>query len=290
MNPDRIVLGHEDDKTLELLRELYCPWTCDKLAVNTRTAEMIKYANNSLLATQISAVNELANLCSELGGIDVQEVMEGVHLDKRWSPITETGRVRPGILTYLVPGCGFGGSCFPKDVQALRTLGHDSGLPMRMLQSVLDINEDQPLQVVRLLKSSLGSLAGRTVLLLGLAFKPDTDDVRESASLKIIRELSAERCVIIAHDPVATANARVELKDLEIEFVADWKPALQSADAVVVATKWSEYTALSEPESARHLDAKPLVDARRMFRPEDVPRAIYLTIGRSGKDTKGRRL
>jgi len=283
MNPDRIVLGREDETTGALLEKLYSPWVCDKLVVNTRTAEMIKYANNCLLATQISAVNELANLCAELGGIDVMNVMEGVHLDKRWSPISGTGRVRPGILTYLVPGCGFGGSCFPKDVQALRTLGKERGLPMSMLQAVLDINENQPLEIVRLLKSALGTLAGRTILVLGLAFKPDTDDVRESASLRIIRKLSGEHGRIIAHDPVAMANARTELKDLTIEFVTDWESTIAGVDAVVVAAKWKEYKALSEPRNARMLAGKPLIDARRMFRPEEFSEAVYLTIGRRTK-------
>src|ERR1035441_9753931 len=131
MNPDRIVLGHEDAETRRLLGELYRPWSCEKLEVNTRTAEMIKYANNCLLATQISAVNELANLCSKIGNVDVLQVMAGVHLDKRWNPLDPAGRrVNPAILSYLLPGCGFGGSCFPKDVQALRTLGREHGLPI----------------------------------------------------------------------------------------------------------------------------------------------------------------
>jgi UDPglucose 6-dehydrogenase/GDP-mannose 6-dehydrogenase len=128
MEPDRIVLGHEDPETLARLEELYAPWQADKLRVNTRTAELIKYANNALLATQISAINEIANLATAIGGIDVMDVVRGVHLDKRWNPITQDGgRVAPPILTYLVPGCGFGGSCFPKDLQALRSLAGSAG-------------------------------------------------------------------------------------------------------------------------------------------------------------------
>ena len=159
--PDRIVLGHETPETLRHLEELYAPWNCDKLCVNSRTAEMIKYASNCLLATQISAVNELANLAAMLGGIDSCEVMRGIHLDKRWNPILTGGRrAQPGILAYLKPGCGFGGSCFPKDVQALRSLGIAKKTPMRLLQAVLDINERQPSEVATLLARQLGKLKG----------------------------------------------------------------------------------------------------------------------------------
>lgn len=281
MNADRIVLGHEDEQTRALLEEVYRSWSCEKLAVNTRTAEMIKYANNCLLATQISAVNELANLCFEIGQVDVQQVMAGVHLDKRWNPTSLAGtRVNPQILSYLIPGCGFGGSCFPKDVQALRTLGQENGLPMRLLQAVLDINEHQPAQVIRLLQARLNPLVGRKVLVLGLAFKPDTDDVRESASLRIIRDLAALQCVITAHDPVAGANARRELANVPFTLTSDWQSAVADADAVVIATKWPEYTQLKKPDLAGALKAKPIVDPRRLFRPEDFPQAEYLTIGR----------
>ena len=281
MNPDRIVFGYEDRETLRLLEELYSAWDCDKLAVNSRTAEMIKYANNCLLATQISAVNELANICSELGGIDVREVMQGVHLDARWSPVTPTGRIQPKILTYLQPGCGFGGSCFPKDVQALRTLGRDLKLPAAMLQAVLDVNDQQPLQVVQLLQHVFPTLRRRKILMLGLAFKPDTDDIRESASIHIIRALAAAGAEVWAHDPIAMKNAEVAVRDLNVQMMKDWKGAVASADAVVVATRWSEYAELARPSMLGMLDGRVLVDARRMFEPENFPDATYLTIGRS---------
>lgn len=283
MNADRIVLGHEDEQTLERLQELYAPWPCEKLAVNSRTAEMIKYASNCLLATQISAVNELANLSFELGNIDVRDVMRGVHLDQRWNPIGP-GRQRasPEILTYLIPGCGFGGSCFPKDVQAIRSLGRDHGLPMEMLEAVLAVNDSQPLQIIRQLESALGSLRGQRILLLGLAFKPGTDDVRESASIRIAQELLVQGARVSAHDPVALANARAVFPpEAAIDWLSgDWQPALRNADAVVVATGWPEYEDLRDPNIAAILRGKPLVDARRMFQPEEFPDTIYLTIGR----------
>jgi UDPglucose 6-dehydrogenase len=279
MEPDRIVFGHEDPRTLELLRALYAPWECDKIAVPTRTAEFIKYANNCLLATQISAVNELANLAAALGGVDIADVMRGVHADKRWNPILAAGRANPGILTYLVPGCGFGGSCFPKDVQAMRTQGTDAGQPMRVLQAVLDVNEQQPGQILQLLRKAHPVTQGLRVLVLGLAFKADTDDVRESASRKILADLASAGCLLVAHDPVATENARASWPELPVNYVNDWRDSLASADAVVVATKWPEYSELLELATVASLAHKTIVDARRMFSPGDFPTSRYLTIG-----------
>jgi UDPglucose 6-dehydrogenase/GDP-mannose 6-dehydrogenase len=277
-NPDRIVLGYEDARTLARLEELYEPWSVDKIRVNTRTAELIKYANNALLATQISAANEIANLAAALGGVDVMDVLKGVHLDKRWSPILETGRVSPEILTYLVPGCGFGGSCFPKDVQALRSQGEQHGLPMRMMNAVLDVNECQPRQVTEIIAREIGELASRRTLVLGLAFKPGTDDVRESASLKIIDALLRAGAKVTAHDPAATDQFRKVCgsRARDIEFVEVWEPRVSEADVIVVATRWPDYELLS----GMNLTGKILFDARRMFRPTDVGGARYLTIGR----------
>ena len=277
--PDRIVLGHEDSQTLERLEELYSPWNVDKVRVNTRTAEMIKYANNALLATQISAVNEIANLAAALGGIDVLDVVKGVHLDKRWNPVIEGGgRIEPQILTYLIPGCGFGGSCFPKDVQALRSQGEQQGLPMHMLNAVLDINDAQPSQVLDIIAREIPNLSGRRVLVLGLAFKPGTDDVRESASLKIVEQLALAGADIVAHDPIAIGHFSKALGEgrERIRYVETWQDEVADAEVVVVATKWPEYAALTQSD----LSGKVLFDARRMFPPSQMSGAAYLSIGR----------
>jgi len=276
--PDRIVLGHEDERTLALLEELYASWPCDKLRVNTRTAEMIKYANNALLATQISTINEIANLSAALGEIDVMNVVQGVSLDKRWSPIVAGERVLPAILSYLIPGCGFGGSCFPKDVQALRSQGEQLGLPMHILNAVLDVNETQPAQVLDILDRELGGLRERRCLVLGLAFKPETDDVRESASLKIVVGLMARGARVTAHDPIAADNFRTAMgvSADDIVFVEDWRATLADMDVVIVATKWNEYRQLTTVNLGNTI----LFDARRLFEPSEVRPAKYLTIGR----------
>jgi UDPglucose 6-dehydrogenase len=278
MEPDRIVLGYEDDQTLKLLEELYAPWETDKIRVNTRTAELIKYANNVLLATQISTMNELANLADALGGIDVMDVVRAVRLDKRWNPITEKGRMSPGILSYLLPGCGFGGSCLPKDIRALRSQGVEKGLPMHVLSAISDVNGSQPLQVIEIIEREIHSLSKQTVFVLGLAFKPGTDDVRESASLKIVRALLEKEARVVAHDPVAIDNFKATLGAAEksVTFVHDWAASVEAADVIIVATAWPEYMGLAQMS----LKGKVLFDARRMFEPSAIVSGRYLSIGR----------
>ena len=189
MFPDRIVLGFEDKKTLQCLKKLYSFTNANKIKVNSRTAELIKYTNNFLLATQISSINEIANLAFKLGKIDTKKVLNGIHLDKRWNPIVKKKRINPEILNYLVPGCGFGGSCFTKDVEAIKTQGMKLGLPMKIMNATLAVNHNQPSQTVKILESEINQLSKCSILLLGLSFKPETDDVRESPSLKIAKEL-----------------------------------------------------------------------------------------------------
>lgn len=283
MNPDRIVIGHDDEKTLKLLKMLYEPWDCDKIFVNTRTAEMIKYVNNSLLAIQISAANEFANIADSVGGIDIMDVMNGVYADKRWSPIlSDKSRISPEILTYLVPGCGFGGSCFPKDVQALRTKSYEVGIEPKILDAVLTVNDNQPYQVIKLLKKALVDLNNKKILLLGLAFKPGTDDVRESVSLKLIDNMLKNKAKIFAHDPIAIDNSKkVVSNHTNLRYIVNWKEKLSSVDAIVVATNWEEYQKLSSPNFQDKLTGKVLFDVRRFFIPTDFPKSIYLTIGRS---------
>jgi UDPglucose 6-dehydrogenase/GDP-mannose 6-dehydrogenase len=280
MEPDRIVLGYEDQTTLDRLQRLYAPWRAEKLAIPTRTAELLKYANNTMLACQISAMNEIANLAASIGDIDIMDVVAGITLDKRWNPILADGkRAAPQILSYLVPGCGFGGSCFPKDVQALRSQGEALGLPMRMLNAVLDVNDAQPDQVATILRRELGDLKDRVVLLLGLAFKPGTDDARESASLKISEKLLLDGCRVKAHDPKATENFQrlAGPSSPAFSFTPDWQSEVAAAEIIIIATAWPEYHDILSHDLA----GKTLFDGRRMFTADQLPAgALYLTIGR----------
>lgn len=271
MEPDRIVLGGIDDASRDALGQLYdCFPDVDKIRTTPRTAEMIKYTANSLLATLISFSNEIGNLCAA-SGVDVIEAMAGVHLDKRFSPILGDGsRVSPSSLTYLAAGCGFGGSCFPKDVKALISYGKAAGNGMALLSSVIAVNEAQPGKVIEMLRRHHPDLAGLRVAVLGMAFKPGTDDIRESPSLPVTQALIDAGADVHAHDPIARHEAEKQFPQ-GVAFHDDLTEALEGAEAVLLMTSWPEYKALPELLAGR--DPAPLVvDGRRFLGKDSVPR------------------
>lgn len=278
MNPDRIVLGGINDQTIAALDELYTVFeNVDKIRTTPRTAEMIKYTANSLLATMISFSNEIANLCTDLGGIDVTEVMQGVHLDKRLTPILANGdRIIPAFTTYLEAGCGFGGSCFPKDVKALIAHGKKVGQSMQLLDAVIQINEEQPCQILRLLKKHFPSFEGLRIAVLGLAFKPGTDDMRESPAIPVVQELIAQGGIIKAYDPVAQAEAQKLFGNTQVTYCEELALALHGVQAVVLLTRWDEFNQL--PQLLVEMDISPVViDGRRMLNKNGI--AHYDGIG-----------
>lgn len=278
LNPDRIIFGHEDPVTLSLLQEAYGAWGSEKLAVNTITAEMTKYVNNALLATLISTTNEYSNVARKLSNVDFELVMRGVHLDKRWSPISEEGeRVYPGILEYLKPGSGYGGSCFPKDVMAIKTLAADLRVPNRILSAVIDVNDSQPAVIVDLLQSKIPDLNVKEVLLLGLAFKPGTDDVRESVALKLATLLECRVKKLRVHDPIATNNAREALgAKARLEFIGEWRPSLATANVIIIAAGWPEYLDLAS--MGDDLMGKVILDTKGIFSAKDFLGASYISV------------
>lgn len=273
MCPDRIVVGGIDQRSQDKLSEIYEPFAnVDIIKTNNKTAEMIKYTSNSLLATLISFSNEIGNLCATLGGIDALEVMKGVHLDKRISPILENGqRISPALTTYLEAGCGFGGSCFPKDVKALISHGKNAGEKMQLLKAVIDINNEQPKQVLNLLSKHYPDLEGKRIAILGLAFKPGTDDMRESPAIPIVNNLLASKAIITAFDPVAQDEAKKVFKTEKIIYSESVNEVVKGADAVLLLTRWPEFEAL--PEILNASDNSPLlIDGRRMLEKNCVPR------------------
>jgi UDPglucose 6-dehydrogenase/GDP-mannose 6-dehydrogenase len=278
MHPDRIVIGGAEPHTYDALAELYASFTgVPVIRTTNKSAEMIKYASNALLATMISFSNEFADLCTALGGVDVRDVMEGVHasayLTLRES--FDAGAVAP-IASFLEAGCGFGGSCLPKDVSALVAHGAANGLPMPLLQSVLDINRQRPDRVLEGLRQER-DLRGARVAILGLAFRPDTDDVRESPAFPIIRQLLAEGARVTAFDPVATASAREHLGDTDVQFATSLELAVDGADIIVIVTRWQEFEAL--PSLLRERGQSPFVfDGRRMLDADQIEH--YGGIGR----------
>ena len=273
MHPDRIVLGGIDEKTQSKLAEIYTPFiNTDKLKTNNKTAEMIKYTSNSLLATLISFSNEIGNLCTVLGDMDALEVMRGVHLDKRISPILENNqRISPSIISYLEAGCGFGGSCFPKDVKALISHGINAGQKMQLLSSVIDINKEQPKQVLNLLLKHYPKLEGKKIAILGLAFKPGTNDMRESPAIPIVNDLLAENTIITAYDPVAQEEAKKVFDTLKITYSKSVYEVVKGVDAVLLLTRWPEFETL--PEILNAAENPPLlIDGRRMLPKDCLPR------------------
>ena len=279
--PDRIVLGGLDERSLDHLESLYSVFEgVDVIRTTPRTAEMIKYTANSLLATMISFSNEIGNLCSTLGGVDVVDVMKGVHLDRRLCPVLPGGqRVLPQFITYLEAGCGFGGSCFPKDVKALIAHGKKAGHPMSLLDAVIRINEDQPKQVISILKSHFAQLKGLRVAVLGLAFKPGTNDMRESPAIPIVTDLLDAGAAVRAFDPVASDEARRIFDDKRITYFDSLSQALEDADAALLLTRWEEFASL--PELLAGKKPSPLlIDGRRMLDKKSLAR--YAGIGLGG--------
>ena len=268
LEPDRIVLGGVDERTLDVLSGLYAVFDDTPiLRVDPRTAEMVKYTSNALLATLISFSNEIGNLCAELG-TDVTEVLDGVHLDRRLSPVVDGHRVSPGILVYLGAGCGFGGSCFPKDVKALVAHGETAGVAMPILRSVLDVNEAQPDVLVARLRRHLDP-AGARIAVLGAAFKPGTDDVRESPALKVVPALRDAGAEVVVHDPIALDNFRAAIGSDGIDYTDDLAAAVADVDAAVLITSWPQYAALPGLLAGRDT---LVVDGRRMIAADEVAR------------------
>ena len=266
MFPDRIVLGGIDRRTQDVMARLYEVFpNVDKVKTSPKTAEMIKYTANSLLATMISFSNEIGNLCAALGGIDVVDVMRGVHLDKRLTPILESGeRIVPVFTTYLEAGCGFGGSCFPKDVKALIVHGQNRGQPMQLLDAVVAINERQPQQILDILERRLENVGTSRIGILGLAFKPGTDDMRESPSIPIVRELQKRGAQMKAYDPVAKTEATHLFGHENIQYTDSLEDTVSDVDAVVLLTRWPEFKRV--PELLKKLGQSTLmIDGRRML-------------------------
>jgi UDPglucose 6-dehydrogenase/GDP-mannose 6-dehydrogenase len=273
MHPDRIVLGGNDPASIEAQARLYEGFQgIPVIRTNNQTAEMIKYASNSLLATMISFSNEIGNLCSALGGIDVVDVMRGVHSSRYLTVSLPTGEHhRPSAVSFLAAGCGFGGSCLPKDVSALAAQGRHAGILMPMLEAVLQVNRRQPEQLIGLLTKHFPTLSGVRVAILGLAFRPDTNDMRESPAIPIVRRLLAEGAVVTAYDPAAMEEARRVFKGEPLVLCESMKQAIKGVEAVVVVTRWNEFEAL--PHLLREEKVQPLVvDGRRLLDKHQIAR------------------
>jgi UDPglucose 6-dehydrogenase len=260
-HPDRVVVGADDSEVGERIATLYRAFGGSELITDVTSAEMIKHASNAFLATKISFINEIANVCEETGA-NVLEVARGVGLDQRIGP------------KFLSAGLGYGGSCFTKDVSALKLLAANSGYHFQLLGAVIEVNELQKRRVVAKLARHLGSLAGRRIGVLGLAFKPNTDDMRGASSLVLAARLESEGAHVRAYDPIATEEARKIMP--ELDYAEGIEEVVAGADAVVLVTEWPEFLALDWREVARSMAGNVVIDGRNALDPAAV-RAAGLT-------------
>lgn len=248
LDPDRIVIGELDEDSGQRMMDMYSEWEAPKLRTSLKSAELIKYASNSLLATKISFINEIGNLCKELG-IDVYEVADGVGMDHRID------------RDFLDSGAGFGGSCFPKDVRAIMRFAEEQGSGASLLEQTVKVNERQKTRLVDLLEQRLDSLEGRRVAVLGLSFKPGTDDIRKSPAIDIISELKQKGASVAAYDPKAVDNMREVHPD--IEYAERAAEALEGAHAALVVTDWDEFNQITL-EDLDGMETQLVLEGRKM--------------------------
>ena len=267
LHPDRVVIGVGSPKAERLLRALYKPLKTKMVVTDLKSAEIIKHASNSFLATKISFINAVARVC-DAAGADVERVAEGMGLDPRIG------------LSFLRAGLGFGGFCFPKDLAAFYRISEKMGVPFHLLKSVLDLNDEQKKYYVQKVEKAVWNLKGKTLAVLGLAFKPDTDDTRYAPSIDIIKQLKAEGASIRAYDPAAME--RFKEIDPDLFYAKDAYEACKGADALLLLTEWKEFAKLDLKKIKRLLQQPLLIDGRNVFRP-DVVRKMgfqYQSIGR----------
>jgi UDPglucose 6-dehydrogenase len=267
LHPDRIVVGGYDQKSIDFVMKVYEGFDCPKFTTDLRTAEMVKYGANCLLATKITFANEFANIC-EFYNVDVYEMMKGVGMDFRINP------------AFLNAGVGFGGSCFPKDVNAITATAKKNGYNPRILTAILDVNETQPLRVVELAENKAQGLNDKRVALLGLSFKPDTDDVRYTRALPIAEALIDKGASVVAYDPKAIENFQ-KLTDKPITYVNSAKEALKDADMCIIQSDWSEFKSISPTEFKELMKTPLIIDGRRSFDPNQLKKEgiTYFGIG-----------
>ena len=276
--PDRVVVGCDSEHARSAIREIYRPLYLNETPVvfTTReSSELIKYAANAFLATKIAFINEMADLCEKVGG-DVQDIARGIGLDGR------IGR------KFLHAGPGFGGSCFPKDTLALLKTAEDAGAPSRIVETVVRANEARKTVMAQKIEAAFGGVSGKTIAVLGLTFKPNTDDMRDSASLVIVPYLQARGAHIQAYDPQGGPEAR---KLLDLEVCAHVDDALNGADGVVILTEWNEFRALDLDKMKALLKHPLMVDLRNIYRPEQMTAAgfAYSSIGRTSNSQMARK-
>jgi UDPglucose 6-dehydrogenase len=271
--PDRIIIGEVDKRSGDYLEEIYREFYGDELPPIIRTnpvnAEMIKYANNAFLAMKVSFINMIANLCQKIPGADVEIIARGIGLDKRIGPL------------FLKAGAGWGGSCFSKDIEALLDYAIKNGVELPLIEATLKVNRSQPYRVVELARELIGGLNGRRISVLGLAFKPGTDDVRDAVSIKIVRRLLDEGAKVVVYDPKAMDNAK-RIFGEDVEYASNVEECLKDSECAIVVTEWDEFRKLRPEDFIKLMKTPAVVDGRRIYDPEAYSKKLkFKAIGLS---------
>ena len=261
MRPDRVVVGADNEESLESMRQLYAPFTFNHdrfIGMDIRSAEMTKYAANAMLATKISFINEMANICEHVGA-DINQVRIGIGSDKRIG------------YQFIYPGCGYGGSCFPKDVKALINIANNSGYKAELISSVEKVNKRQKNILFKKIINRFGSdLTGKKFAIWGLSFKPGTDDMREAPSINLIKSIIINGGQVASYDPKATDQAKFYLKGYDIEYHSNKYSALENVDAVILVTEWKEFRSPDFQKMSKIMSSKILIDGRNQFSSEQI--------------------
>jgi len=264
LHPDRIVIGSRDKHAGDVVEEIWSFTKAPVIRTTNENAELIKYAANAFLALKISFINEIANLCEKIPGCDVEVIAKGIGLDKRIAPY------------FLKAGLGFGGSCLPKDTKAVTYFARQLGEPLTIVEAAIKVNEERISRVIRMAKEILGDLKGRRIAVLGLAFKENTDDVRESQALKLVKKLKEHGVVVKAYDPKALNNA---LKEAEFIASNSTEECLKESELAIIATGWNEFREKISEKLLLKLGVKAIIDARRILNPQKFRKITFKAIG-----------
>jgi UDPglucose 6-dehydrogenase/GDP-mannose 6-dehydrogenase len=280
MEPDRVVIGGRQEWAVEMVAELYAPLDVSVIRTSPSAAELAKCTSNALLATLISFSNQIARIAEQVPGVDVEDVLDIIHKDRRLSPVVGGERISPGILTYLKAGCGFGGSCLPKDLSALTQFASRVGEPASILEAAKRTNDGQPERLVSATGRAIGGLEGKAVTVLGLAFKAGTDDLRESPGMKIVDLLLAGGAKVKAYDPLVAEAAVAGLVERGMEMSSDLEDAVRGADACVVTALDPEFKALDSLVQEGQGPRPFVMDGRRLLSPGRFEEDRFAAIGR----------
>jgi nucleotide sugar dehydrogenase len=281
MNPDKIVIGSIQYNKKTFVDDVFRNFKdkCDFIHTNLESAELIKYANNSFFSMLISFSNEIANISEKIPNVDPFQVLRALVSDKRITTIIDDEKIMPGLSSYLIPGCGFGGSCFPKDVKAIQNFANLKNIDTPILNAILAINNERPKKMVLLCEKILGSLKAKKITVLGLTFKPDTDDIRSSPSLDAINLFLDKNSIVSAYDPMFKNKTETSILPKNCNYCMTIEESLNDSDAVLVFTKWSEFELLDSKFLKQYMKNPVIIDGRGFLDKEKFETGTYFKIG-----------